>query len=335
MIKKKLVQKVKKTTELSKKEMLELVNLINLVFYEEQKTIPKKVTEENLLQKYTNNCKKYSYHGLTFTNNKITSCYSVIPKEYYFFNKKYVFGLAVDTLSHPLHRGRISEFKYMALKVYDKLLEENIPFVFGFPNKNIRKLRQKVLKWKDISSLTLYVNINSILNLKFFENKILKKIYNLIFKLYFFLSKSLFIFDSGEVIIREIFENKNDFYLDLQTINYSFIHKKHKINVNYKIYSDMQIEGNATILYLKNINPISKRNLTFAIKKLLILHREVEIIIYASNLNFFIKNLLPIPKKISPINFKAQGLILNSKEIDERIFDQNNWMLDFSNFDVR
>ena len=88
MIKKKLVQKVKKTTELSKKEMLELVNLINLVFYEEQKTIPKKVTEENLLQKYTNNCKKYSYHGLTFTNNKITSCYSVIPKEYYFFNKK-------------------------------------------------------------------------------------------------------------------------------------------------------------------------------------------------------------------------------------------------------
>ena len=42
-----------------------------------------------------------------------------------------------------------------------------------------------------------------------------------------------------------------------------------------------------------------------------------------------------MPKKIAPIDFNAQGLILNKEQIDERIFDAKNWMLEFSNFDVR
>ena len=65
------------------------------------------------------------------------------------------------------------------------------------------------------------------------------------------------------------------------------------------------------------------------------LHKEVDIILFASNLNFFAHNLIPIPQKLSPNIFKAQGLILNSKVIDKRVFNGSNWILDFSSFDIR
>ena len=78
-----------------------------------------------------------------------------------------------------------------------------------------------------------------------------------------------------------------------------------------------------------------KYNLSFSIKHLSKVYKDIELIIYASNQKFFIKNLIKIPSTISPINFNAQGFIIDKKIIDKRILNGKNWLLGFSNFDVR
>ena len=74
----------------------------------------------------------------------------------------HILGLAVDTLVEKEFRGNPFNLKKVANNVYDILKKNNIYFIFGFPNKNILKIRERVLGWKKIGLLKNYYFINKL-----------------------------------------------------------------------------------------------------------------------------------------------------------------------------
>ena len=83
--------------------------------------------------------------------------YAVKPFYYNYFGKKLIFGQSVDTMIRKDYRGNAFNLKKLSDEVYSALANDNISFVFGFPNKEIYLIRKKLLKWKDIGTLDIYL----------------------------------------------------------------------------------------------------------------------------------------------------------------------------------
>lgn len=64
--------------------------------------------------------------------------------------------LSTDTMSDGTKRGASV---ILGTKLYDSLTSENVSVVFGYPNKNIRKIREKGLGWTLQGNLYLYLGI--------------------------------------------------------------------------------------------------------------------------------------------------------------------------------
>ena len=60
----------------------------------------------------------------------------------------------------------------------------------------------------------------------------------------------------------------------------------------------------------------------------------VELIMYVGNLSFSPKSMLKIPHKYEPKKFHFTGLILNTEEVDDRIYETDNWEVGLANYDL-
>jgi hypothetical protein len=92
----------------------------------------------------------------------IVACYSGIKLS---FNNSYIF-LSTDTMSD----GTVSGASVILGKhIYNILVNEGVFAVCGFPNEQIRKIRQKRLGWTILGALDLYISL-PFFN-KFFRSK--------------------------------------------------------------------------------------------------------------------------------------------------------------------
>lgn len=64
--------------------------------------------------------------------------------------------LSTDTMSDGTKRG---SSVLLGKKLYDTLVTEGVSVVFGYPNQNIRKIREKGLGWTLDGNLPLYIGI--------------------------------------------------------------------------------------------------------------------------------------------------------------------------------
>ena len=62
---------------------------------------------------------------------------------------------------------------------------------------------------------------------------------------------------------------------------------------------------------------------------------NIDIIIYVGNIKFNVKNLIKVPKRYEPKTIHMSGVILNTTNVDDRVFDLNAWEVNLSNYDVR
>ena len=85
---KKVTFSVKKTNELTNKEIEEINNLFNKTF-ENQLIKPRSIKE--FIDKFTKNFMKFSFHGLMKNEDKIVGTYHVIPYEFKYFSKIVIF----------------------------------------------------------------------------------------------------------------------------------------------------------------------------------------------------------------------------------------------------
>ena len=306
---------VKKTNEMSHLEKKEICDLFYIVF-----GIEKNIS--NFIDQFENSDLGYSYFCLMYDNDNLVGSYAAIPEIYSYYGSQVIFAQSVDTMIRASHRGSPFNLKKITEKLYKELTKDKISFVYGFPNDNIYQIRERVLKWRNIYNLDIFV-----IPLKAsFINKYL----------YFFdyLIKIL-------VWVINIFVTNSDnlvqpIHKDIVKNNITYQSKKN----TYKVSTSSGIEFSYSIKYVKkikiaiigNIYPLSKENFEQSVKEITKID-DIDLIAYIGYLDFKPINLFKIYKKIQPKKIRLSGKILISEIVDERIFDINNWEINPLNFD--
>ena len=318
--------KVKKTTELSVQEVEQLVALI-------YSTMNVTKTTTSYKDKYIHNFLGFSFHALMFEKNKIVGCNTVIPQEFNYFGKKYLFGQWCETLIDKNYRGAIFNFKRLGNILNDVLLKNDICFIYGLPNKALYIVSKRLLGMRDIGKLNYYtypVSLKRFL-IKYYPLNI---IFNFFIKIY--LKIKINFIDQNNFPISKINNDnfKNGRYF--KSNKYKFLKKE---NYEAIYFFDVSKKHNsAKIIWVLDVHPLSKSNLEKTINELKKAQSDsnnLDMIIYIGCLKTVPYNMLKIPSKFVEENNIFSGKILDYKKIDEKIFNHNLWNVNSSNFDYR
>lgn len=307
------------TKEMSINTKTEICDLFYNVFKE-------KKTLETFEKQFEQNEFNYSYFGLVYENEKLIGSYAVIPFKFIYNNENIILAQAVDTMIDEKYRGNPFLLKKLSNAVYKKLTEDDINFVFGFPNDNIYLVRKRILKWQDIYNLDIYA-----LPVKIGNIKPKLKLFNIINAFYIKLI-NLFVssnkFDSNEnYLIHKSYENK---YLDYR-FNESY--KTITIGENLLCYYKIKEFNRIKTVFIMELPKLNKNNLEVSVKEISKREKNIDLITYFGHLDFKPKNLYKIPEKIKPKDTFMSGKILDKEKINEEIFDIRNWKVNLSNFD--
>lgn len=315
---------VKKTNELEIEEIKQINNLFNKSFTE---SLTKNRSEEEFRKKFKNNIYNYSFHGMVKENSKVIGSYNVIPQEFEYLKKKKIFGLSVDTCFEKNYRGNLYNLRTIANMVYLELINDSIPFVYGQPNNKFYLVKKKVLGWKDIGKLNYYlapVNLKKIL----FNSKILNLLIIKIIKLFMNIG-----IKSTNTFFPNISKVSNEIFFKGR---YNEIHKKIEFNNILGFFKIVQIKKyiNFKILYLIDVIPLSKKNLTIISNELAKKFLDIELIVYLGYFNSTPKDFLKFPQFLLKNQNLFSGKILDNSVLDNEIFNLENWNVNSSNFDT-
>ena len=315
---------VKRTPDLSEDECNQIASLFNRVFQ-------KNVSSDAFFLKYYWTNEEGSYHSLIVSDNKIVGCYSVIPYSYSFFERAVQFGLSVDTMIDEEFRGNPYEFKKIASAIYDRLRNDGINFVFGFPNENVYLVRKKILKWKDMGCLNFFVLPINLGNLK--PRFLLFNLFSRFFS-YLLILYSRFIrlghFESPKFDIKINKDGNEHFLSERYKSDYSFV----KSETGYFVYKKM-IDQGALTSFIMDFEPHTQSSIEYAVQYIYKNEPDIDAIIYVGKLPFKPRNLIKVPQRYAPKQIKMAGLVLDNSKIDDRVFDIASWNVGLANFDVR
>jgi hypothetical protein len=282
-------------------------------------------TYHEFINQFENNEIGYSYFGQIYDNNKLIGSYAAIPLKFIYFGKEIIFAQSVDTMIDEEHRGNPFLLKKLAEKVYKKLVEDSIPFVFGFPNDNIYLVRKKVLKWKDIDNLDIYVlpvHIGAVkkqLNAFNAISSFFAKLVNIGINTY---SKEEEKFQIYKELTKEYFVYRfDDEYTKIQ------------ISANAFGYYRLKDFNDINTAFIVDVYPLTKTNIETMVKKVLKSNQNIDLVAYFGYLPFKPQNLFKIPDIYKPKDTFMSGRILDNDKIDQKIFDIKNWRVNLSNFD--
>jgi len=319
---------IKKTSELDREEIDQINYLYNKVF---KNHIGRQRNYEDFLKKFKSNKKNYSFHGLMKIKNKVIGSYPVIPNKFNYYGRELFFGLVVDTLIDEKYRGNIDNLIKLNNTVYEKLKEENIPFVYGIANKSYYPIIKKLLNYEDISVLSHYINPIKIKR----KNLIITTI-NL-FLFFLGISRNIFFFihnkkDIKKNIYQDNFKEENNSFINFHNLN---IVSLNNLKYSYKITSEIRFNENLKILYIFDINPMNTKTIFDVIKHVKKNHINIDFVIFIKNGKEKSLNLFKFPKFLLKNKTIVSGKILNSSIIKNNIFDDKNWNFNLSNFDIK
>tara|TARA_B100001175_G_C19472924_1_gene622728 strand:+ start:640 stop:1605 length:966 start_codon:yes stop_codon:yes gene_type:complete len=313
-----IIFKVKNTKELTSLEIKQINKLYLDIFQDDR-------NEEQFYKKFLNKLIGFSYHGLIVKDNVIIGTYNIIPYEYIYFGKKFIFGLSVDTMISQKEKVDLTSLKNVSSLVYQEILKNNIFFVLGFPNKNFHPIQNRLLGWQNIGVLNYYI-----LPLNFFKFFLFKKI---IYVSIMIFNNIISLFFNNKDFKKNIFLNSNDVL-----INDRF-NKSYKsividdIKFFYKIIFNKGKYFQRT-LYLLNSDPLNMLSTNKFIKHCL--NKEIDnidCIVFASNYNPQINSMVKLPLKMIKNPLFLCGKILDNTKIDKNIFNIDNWLVNLSNND--
>jgi len=316
---------VKKTNELTDQEIDQLLHLNNTTMKDQR-------TKKNFQDKYLLNFLGFSFHALMSKNNIIVGCNTVIPQEFFFFDKKYIFGQWCETLIDKNFRGGFSNFKKLGNILNEELLKHEICFIYGLPNKALYVVSKRLLGMRDIGKLDYYVYPKKL-------NKFLVKYSPLNQLLCFFL----------KILLKFKFKSKseNNYIFPIHKLDNENFYKGRYgnrdeyttlVKDNFKLIYKIDISNNhngAKIIWIMDVLPLSKLNLESAVNELKKIGDNVDLIIYIGKLKLLPNNLIKIPDKFINENNIFSGKILDEKKVNESVFDFNLWNINSSNFDYR
>lgn len=315
---------VKKTGELSINEQSQIASLFNQVF-------SKNESAADFFGKYYWTNPEGSYHSLMMVNDNVVGCYSVIPYKYKFFDSNVIFGLSVDTMIDKDYRGSPFNLKKMATAIYDRLIIDGVPFVFGFPNENVYLVRKKILKWADIGSLDFYV-----LPIRVGQLKGCLTSANWASRLLAYLLVRYTQLTSTRMATRpsckiQMGDANAEYFISNR---YSRDYKVVKDEAGYFVYR-VTSENNAQVAYIVDVQPLGQDRFEQAVSAIYENEIHIDAIMYVGKLPFRVRNLIKVPTKYAPKAIRMSGRILDGSKVDERVLVMSNWQVGLANFDVR
>ena len=314
---------VKKTNDLTDQEIDQLLLLHNT-------TMSAKRTKKMLQDKYSLNFLGFSFHALMINKSKIVGCNTVIPQEFIFFEKKYIFGQWCETLIDKNFRGGFSNFKKLGSIFNEELLKNNIYFIYGLPNRALYLVSKRLLGMKDIGKLNYYVYPKKL-------DKFLTKYYPLNILLCFFL----------KILIMIKFKFKYNYNLPIYKLYNEDFHRSRYGNNNeykvllkdeYKLIYKLDVSDHhnkAKIIWIMDVLPLNKSNLESSVNDLRKGNNDVDLIVYIGKLNSTPYNLIKVPDKFINENSIFSGKILDETKINNSVFKHDHWNVNSSNFDYR
>jgi len=310
----------KKSDELSDDEKQQYCQLFFDVFN-------KKKSIKLFDRQFLNNYKGYGYHLFYLCDKKIVGAYSVIPVEYKMNNAPLSVGLVVDTMIHESYRKDLFMVKKMCKMLYPEMLADGIQFLLGFPNENIFKYKQRVLRWTAVSNLSFYVfpvNPKAFFPWVSFLNPLMRLVNKM-------LMSTLKLFASKRIYEGAIAKVVNDKFLKFRyDHNYNEINCGGNCKANYVIYK----EGNKNIVYLIDFYPLTPKNFYLAMSKSAKdAGKNIDGVIYVGHLPFYSALKLPSFKKTKKVHMSA--FILDNNLNNSFMFNIKNWQINLSDFDVR
>ena len=319
---------VKLTHELGDNEIVELSDLYNKVFKNYIKTLR---NHEDFMKKFTSNTKKYSFHGLMKKNNKVIGSYSVIPNKFRYFDKDLFFGLGIDTMIDQNYRGNLDNLLKLNNIVYDKLKKDKIYFVFGIADKTYYKIIKKILLYEDICVLNYFTK-----PIKVKKKNIFIPLFNLILSLYNFIINIITLKQNSTIIKKNIFQIRLDTeQKNFENFNNVKIADNGKFKFAYKLIIESKFDTNIRVLYIFEIYPMSKKNISEVVNYCTKNFDDIELIAYVHNGTEKSLNLLKVPNFFLKNKTIVSGKILENTIIDKNIFDSRNWNLNLSNFEIK
>tara|TARA_B100000242_G_C42963420_1_gene446900 strand:- start:20 stop:997 length:978 start_codon:yes stop_codon:yes gene_type:complete len=315
--------RVKKTVELSNKEIDQLVDLVRSTMNEEK-------TRQNFKDKYLLNTLGFSFHALMLKNENIVGCNTVIPQEFEYFGKKYLFGQWCETHIAKDFRGMFSNFKKLGNILNEELLKNKICFIYGLPNRALYVVSKRLLGMRDIGKLNYYtypLSLNKFLR-KYYPFNILLQFLIQIFLKLKFNHREIYNFHINK-INNQIF--KQGRYFEKNTYQ---IEKYENIEYIYKKETSEK-HNKAEIVWIIDVSPLNKSNLEKVVNLIKISNKKADLIIYIGDLKSIPYNLIKIPDRFIDENNIFSGKILNEELIDEKIFNNKNWNINSSNFDYK
>ncbi len=311
----------KRSSELTDQEIAQICQLFYDVFKRE-------MSVGMFNRRFIKNCLGHSYHGLLLNGDDIVGSFSAIPYRYKYFGKKVVFALSVDTMIAKEHREKPSRLPSMAELVYQALIDDGIPVIYGFPNELYHNHEKRLMGSKDIGRLHYYMLP---LNIGAFISKM--KCCNFLSQSFAKIFMRLSRIPTGGDLNYNI-EKINDEIFDMHRYDdsYSFLDIDGKGRCVYKIYN----ENGAKTLHILDISPLSPKLFQKSVQKVFqIASKEIDAILYVGELPFYPRGLLKAPRFTEPQRIMMTAKVLMPEMVDESVFSISNWNVNVSNFDVR
>ena len=324
--------RLKKTNELSDSEMGQICELFSSIFESDRSL-------DMFKKQFLGTPLGYSYHGLMLDGTRIVGSYSAMPYRYLYDGQELLFTLSVDTMIAKEYRGDPWAFIRMVNPTYDAARADNIPFAYCFPNDSIYLIRKKILRWRDIGTLSYYVLPVS-MRVKWpalsFLDSILCGGVSIAARQR--VSEPALAAQTQPLFVVQ--KKTDQAFMDYR---YSFYHRYSSEGTGYiKVESPCghfvyrrEVFDGVAAAFLVDIYPLTKPHLTYAVSRVLAAEKHrVAAIIYVGHLGFRPNGLFKLPKRREPKKVRMTGKILIEGVVDERIFDLDHWCVNLSNYEA-
>jgi hypothetical protein len=314
---------VKKTTELTAKESDAILLLFNDVFQVNR-------TLSEFLNQYRNNVLGFSYHSLILDKGEIVGANAFVTGYYLIDEQKSLFVVSIDTMIRKSHRG-IENFYNLIHVAYERLSQDGVAFVLGFPNDNsfpVFTATDLLLEIGRLNTYCLPVNVGGI-DRRFRFMNILSNAFSRCWL------GAASIFASAKVYssrIRKETESYNHFRYKRMDGEYQRVNLP-GLEFFYKVKT---IEGIRTATLI-DVTQKSSKNFCRAVRYILKNEKHnFDLLLYVGHLPFSINGMIQVPKKLEPKKFHFNGCWIgkNNQPDTKLIFNLENWDINLSDFDI-
>jgi len=316
-----ILKRTSQLTEIEKSQFIEL----------RSKTFSGTMTAVQFDTKYTQTPIGYSYHGLMIADDSIVGACNMIPCSYNYFGRRVMFCLSVDTMIHEQYRGNYFGLLKTTNLVINAMRQDGISFTFGFPNNKSHGIMRRMLRWRDIGELDLYV-----LPLKIGSVYRKLKCLNMMSHALTAMLVRVPSLGRADVCSFNIEKVTDDTF---RRRRYDSSHQAIKLDDGSEVvYKIINKESGARTLQLIDVCPLTAATFDRGVKSV---HRmlgdSVDLLAFVGRLPFRPINMIRIPKALPRSRAKRAyvcGKILNHQIIDDRVFDLSNWNLNYSDNDM-